>query len=78
MAYYTYEQLLEKIHNMQSIYFVIEDCNIVEFKYNGSYRISCYNITSCVYDKVVNQDEFNSEFFYYLTHYKMGGAKNGI
>lgn len=77
MAYYTYEQLLEKIHNMQSIYFVIEDCNIVEFKYDGEYKISCYNIASSLYDRTVDCEEFNSMFYYYLIHYRMGGVKNG-
>ena len=77
MPYYTYEQLLDKIKNMQSIYFVIDECTIVEFKYDGNYRITCYSVTSTIYDSVVHVDEFNSKFQYYLIHYKMGGVRNG-
>lgn len=76
MAYYTYNELIGKILNGVTIYFVDNNSDIIEFKYDGQYWMIVSTLTSVVSNTVLSEDEFNTMFTYYLRHYKMGGCKN--
>lgn len=74
MAYYTYEQLVNKVESGETLYFVDVDCNIVEFSFDGQYRMKSYNISKTIFDGTLTDEEFDKQFTYYLRHYK-GGIK---
>ena len=63
MAYYTYGQLVEKINNGEVIYFVNAECDIIEFSFDGHYKMT------------ITEEEFNERFTYYVRHFKIGGKK---
>lgn len=75
MAYYTYEQLVDKVDGGKTLYFVDADCNIVEFSFDGQYRIKSYNISKTIFDKTLTDEEFDKQFTYYLRHHKVGIKK---
>lgn len=75
MAYYTYEQLVDKINNGEAIYFVDSECDITEFTFNGHYRMVTSNLMKVVLDKELTEEEFNERFTYYVRHFKIGGKK---
>lgn len=75
MAYYTYEQLVDKINNGEVIYFVDSECDITEFSFNGHYRIKTSSLMKVIFDKELTEEEFNERFTYYVRHFKIGGKK---
>lgn len=75
MAYYTYEQLVDKINNGEVIYFVDSECDITEFSFNGHYRMTTSSLMKVIFDKELTEEEFNERFTYYVRHFKIGGKK---
>lgn len=75
MAYYTYEQLVDKIKNGEVIYFVDSECDITEFSFNGHYRMITSSLMKVIFDKELTGEEFNERFTYYVRHFKIGGKK---
>lgn len=75
MAYYTYEQLVDKINNGEVIYFVSPECDIIEFSFDGRYRMVTSNLMKVVLDRELTEEEFNERFTYYVRHFKIGGRK---
>ena len=75
MAYYTYEQLVNKINNGEVIYFVNDECDITEFSFDGHYKMAISNIMKVIFNKELTEEEFNERFTYYVRHFKIGGKK---
>ena len=75
MAYYTYEQLVNKINNGEVIYFVNSECDITEFSVDGHYKMTISNLMKVIFNKELTEEEFNERFTYYVRHFKIGGKK---
>ena len=75
MAYYTYEQLVNKINNGEVIYFVNDECDITEFSFDGNYKMTISNLMKVIFNKELTEEEFNERFTYYVRHFKIGGKK---
>lgn len=75
MAYYTYEQLVDKINNGEVIYFVSSECDITEFSFDGHYKMITSNLMKVIFNKELTEEEFNERFTYYVRHFKIGGKK---
>lgn len=75
MAYYTYEQLVDKINNGEVIYFVNSECDITEFSFDGHYKMITSNLMKVIFNKELTEEEFNERFTYYVRHSKIGGKK---
>ena len=75
MAYYTYEQLVDKINNGEIIYFVSSECDITEFSFDGHYKMITSNLMKVIFNKELTEEEFNERFTYYVRHFKIGGKK---
>ena len=75
MAYYTYEQLVNKINNGEVIYFVNAECDIIEFSFDGHYNMTISNLMKVIFNKELTEEEFNERFTYYVRHFKIGGKK---
>lgn len=75
MAYCTYEQLVDKIDNGETIYFVDSECNITEFSFDGHYKMITSSLMKVIFNKELSDEEFNERFTYYLRHFKIGGTK---
>ena len=75
MAYYTYEQLVDKINNGEIIYFVSSECDVTEFSFDGHYKMITSNLMKVIFNKELTEEEFNERFTYYVRHFKIGGKK---
>lgn len=75
MAYYTYEQLVDKINNGEVIYFVSSECDVTEFSFDGHYKMITSNLMKVIFNKELTEEEFNERFTYYVRHFKIGGKK---
>ena len=75
MAYYTYEQLVNKVSNGEVIYFVNDECDIIEFSFDGHHKMTISNLMKVIFNKELTEEEFNERFTYYVRHFKIGGKK---
>lgn len=75
MAYYTYEQLVDKINNGEVIYFVSSECDVTEFSFDGHYKMITSNLMKVIFNKELTEEEFNERFTYYVRHFKIGSKK---
>ena len=58
MAYYTYEQLVNKINNGEVIYFVNAECDIAEFSFDGHYKMTISNLMKVIFNKELTEETY--------------------
>ena len=75
MAYYTYEQLVNKINNGEVIYFIKDEYYITEYSLDSHYKMTISNLMKVIFNKELTEEEFNERFTYYVRHFKIGGKK---
>ena len=60
MAYYIYEQLVNKINNGEVIYFVNAECDITEFSFDGHYKMTISNLMKVIFNKELTEEELDA------------------